>query len=65
MKYFVEIPEVYKALVEIESLKTLDRDTILRLAEDKFDEEGSDTLEYSYTLDLDEWFIIDSEGNHI
>jgi len=39
MKYYVEIPEVHKALVEIEA-DTRDKEELLRMAEQKFEEEG-------------------------
>lgn len=65
MKYYVEIPEIHKALVEIEAPEGISRDDLLDLASNKFEEEGSDVLEYSRTLEIDEWTIRDEDGNFI
>lgn len=65
MKYYVEISEVHKALVEIEAPKGISRDTLLKLAQDKFEEEGSDNLEYSHTLETDQWTTRTEAGDFV
>lgn len=63
MKYFVEIPEVHKALVKIELPEGATRDQIIEAAQNKFEESGSDDLEYSYTLEHDDWTAYPENGD--
>ncbi len=66
MKYNVEIPEVHKALVEVELLLGATREEIVAKAKQVLEENGSDILEYSETLMDDEyiWTIteLDDKG---
>ena len=63
MKIAVEIPEVHKTLVEIEVPDGATKEEILKAAQSKFEAGGSNDLEYSHTLDDDEWTIRDYNGN--
>ncbi len=65
MKYYIEIPEVHKALVEVDVPDGSTREQILEIAQDKFMESGSDNLEYSHTLEDYEWVVRDKNGNRI
>lgn len=65
MKYYIEISEVHKALVEIEAPEGISLDQLIDLASSEFEENGSDILEYSHTLEDDEWTVRDENGNFI
>jgi len=57
MKYYVEIPEVHKALVEVDLPEGATRDQIIEAAQNLFEDIGSDNLEYSHTLEHEERVI--------
>lgn len=65
MKYYIEIPEVYKALVKVELPEGTMRDKVIEAAQKIFEKMGSNDLEYSHTLEQEEWTVCDGEGNHL
>jgi len=65
MNYVIEIPEVHKAIIEVEAPEGLSRQEILALAKKKFEENGSDILEYSRTLEEEEWVTRTDNGEFI
>jgi len=65
MKYYVEIPEVHKALVEIEVSEPISRDKLLELAQKEFEDIGSDHLEYSHTLEQEHWVTRTETGDFV
>lgn len=65
VKYNIEIPEVHKALVKVELPEGATRNQIINAAQELFEENGSDDLEYSHTLEHDEWTVRDEKGNFL
>jgi len=65
MKYYIEIPEVHKAMVKVEAPAGISRENLLLLAQTEFDENGSDILEYSHTLEQDKWTTRTEEGDFV
>ena len=61
-KIVVEIKEVHSVPVEIECPDGATKEEMLELAAKHFDEHGSDTIEYSHTLDRDAWTVRDAES---
>ena len=65
MKYYIEIPEVHKALVKIELPEKATRDQIIEEAQNIFEDSGSIDLEYSHTLENDKWVIRTEKGDFL
>ncbi len=65
MKYFIQIYEVHVAHVEIESDKELSRAEIIQAAEDKDKFPQDDDFVYDYTLDPEDWIVINENGDKI
>ena len=61
-RFIVELKEVHSVPVEVECPDGATKDEILELAAKKFEENGSDTIEYSHTLGRDAWTVRDAES---
>lgn len=66
MRYSIEIPEVHKAIIDVNMPSGSTKEEIIEKAREVFEENGSDVLEYSRTLADDEytWTIteVDDKG---
>jgi len=65
MRYVVGIPEVHIATVTVELPEGATPDEIRDAASETSEMDGAELLEYSHTLDRDEWTIMDSNHNYI
>lgn len=65
IEYYVEIPEVHKALVKVTLPQGTSRDKVVEAAQQEFEENGSDDLEYSHTLEHDEWTVRTEKGDFV
>ena len=68
MKFTVEIPEVHKAIVEVEVADgtKLTRAEMIEKATAQFEADGSEILEYSHTIDdHDQWTVRTEKGDFV
>jgi hypothetical protein len=66
MKYTVEIPEIHKAIVDVELPEGSSREEILAAAKKVYEEEGTDILEYSDIIhDEDKWTTRTEKGDFV
>lgn len=63
MKFCIEIPEVHKVLVEVDAPKGTPREQLVKLANKKFEEGDTGDMDYSHTLDEDEWTVRTEAGD--
>ena len=61
-RFIVELKEVHSVPVEVECPDGATKEEILELAAKKFEENGSDAIEYSHTLGRDVWTVRDAES---
>lgn len=64
-KYTIEIPEIHKAIVEIDAPEGISREDLIALAKKKYEEEGSDVLEYSDMLPIEDWTTRTEKGDFV
>ena len=65
IKYFVDIKEIHDAVVSVVAPVGTSRDELLKLALDKFEDEGEESNDYNRTLEKSEWTVRDETGNFI
>ena len=61
-KVVVELKEVHSVPVEVECPDGATQEEMLELAAKRFEENGSDTIEYSHTLGREVWTVRDAES---
>ena len=61
-KVVVELKEVHSVPVEVECPDGATKEEMLELAAKRFEENGSDTIEYSHTLGREVWTVRDAES---
>ena len=61
-KVVLELKEVHSVPVEVECPDGATKEEMLELAAKRFEENGSDTIEYSHTLGREVWTVRDAES---
>jgi PhoPQ-activated pathogenicity-related protein len=61
-KFTVDVKEVWCHTVEVELPESATRQQIIDAVNDKIEEDDEGNMEYSHTLDPDQWTIRDEQG---